>query len=154
MARELRDNPERFHAGTIRETHRRDRLLLDFDKRPPSFVVLAAGLARLGLDPVACYYAQSHTRGHWHVVVMLAEPLTDVGVIFAQLWLGSDRERERNNFLRIEHWGRRDPLAQVLFDRKVSLTGSGPHEANAQGKAPQRVRPNAGGSSGKVGEAR
>lgn len=121
FARELRDNPERFHAGTIRETHRRDRLLLDFDKRPPTFVRLASGLARLGLTPVALYYAPSQSRGHWHVVVHLAEPLTDLGVIFAQLWLGSDPERERNNFLRVEHWGRTDPLAQVLFDRKVSL---------------------------------
>lgn len=121
VARELREHPERFHAGTIRETHRRDRLLLDFDGPPPRFPVLARDLARLGVEPVACYYAESHTRGHWHVVVMLAAPLTDLGVIFAQLWLGSDRERERNNFLRIEHWGRRDPLAQVLFDRKVRL---------------------------------
>ena len=121
LASQLRQHPEQFHAGTIRETHRRDRLLLDFDHDPPPFPELAAGLARLGVEPVACYYARSHSPGHWHIVVHLSRPLSDGGVVFCKLWLGSDPERERNNFTRIEHWGRRDPLAQVLFDRKVTL---------------------------------
>ena len=119
LRRLLQDHPDRWHRGELRATHRRTLLLLDFDGPAPPFPLLAEGLARLGCEPLAVCYAPSHSRGHWHVMVELQRALpSDAAVIFCQLWLGSDRERERCNYIRVMLWGRSDPLAQVLFSRK------------------------------------
>ncbi len=107
------------HEGTLREVHRADKLLLDFDGPPPPFPALLSGLFHLGLTPRALYYAPSHSRGHWHVVIYLCAPLPLLATLFCQLWLGSDAERERNNFVRAYHFGRKDKYVQILFNQKV-----------------------------------
>lgn len=107
------------HRGTVRETHAPDKLLLDYDNHPPNFSEITARLRRLGLVPRALYYAPSATVGHWHVVVWLVRPLPLYAVLFAQLWLGSDPERERNGFVRALHYGRRDKYVQILFEDKL-----------------------------------
>lgn len=107
------------HRGTVQETDGPRKLLLDYDSYPPKCTVLFQGLRRLGLIPSAVYYAPSNTRGHWHIVVYLRVPVALPFRLFAQIYLGSDRERERNNFVRAYHFQRTDKYVQVLFGEKL-----------------------------------
>ena len=108
-----------FHRGTVREKHAANKLLLDYDKTPPKFHQLNRAIKHLGLTPCALYYARSSSSKHWHVVVLLRETLPILATLFCQLYLGSDPERERNGFIRVYHYGRSDPLVQILFERKL-----------------------------------
>lgn len=108
-----------FHKGTVREKHAANKLLLDYDKTPPKFHELNCNLNHLGLRAYAAYYARSSSRKHWHVVVLLHERLPVLATLFCQIYLGSDKERERNGFIRAYHYKRSDPLVQILFERKL-----------------------------------
>lgn len=104
----------------MREAYAANKLLLDYDGRAPSFRWLTRELYLLNLRARALYYAPSSTRGHWHVVVWLAQPLPLFVTLFVELYLGSDRDRARHGFNRAYHLKRRDDLVQVLFERKLT----------------------------------
>lgn len=124
LARDLRlfkklYKPGATHEGTLREVYRADKLLLDFDCPPPPFPTLLSWLRHLGLTSRALYYAPSSSKNHWHVVICLSVQLPLFATLFCQLWLGSDAERARNDFVRAYHFGRTDELLQILFERKI-----------------------------------
>jgi hypothetical protein len=108
-----------LHRGTVREKHAADKLLIDCDQHAPNFAWLNGALHHLGLTPRALYYAPSSTAKHWHVVIYIRERLPILATLFVQLYLRSDRERERNGFIRAYHYGRRDSLVQILFEQKL-----------------------------------
>jgi hypothetical protein len=108
------------HAGTLRESWEAGKLLLDFDGPVPPFPVLCFNLRRLGLHPERMYYAHSSSGVHWHVVIFLKEKLPIMETLFVQLFLGSDRVRERCNFIRAFHYKRNDEFTQILFGRKLT----------------------------------
>jgi hypothetical protein len=113
--------PEDFHAGTVRSWDYANLLLCDFDqKRSPSYLRLCRCLRELGLTPVSVMYAPS-SSGNWHVIVALNCNYPLLARLFAQLYVGSDPEREKANFIRVVHYGRRDRGAQILFEKKVAL---------------------------------
>lgn len=62
--------------------------------------------------------SRSHS-GNTHVIVTLKEKLDPFAILFAQLYLGSDRKREACNFIRFRL--RNDETAQILFKRKIQL---------------------------------
>jgi len=93
--------------------------MIDFDGPPASFPVVNERVRRLGFTPSSMYYTQSSTRGHWHAVIYIKEKVSLLPRIFAQLYIGSDPERERNNFIRAYWLNRRDKYAQILFEKKL-----------------------------------
>lgn len=106
-------------SGTLREEHAANKLLLDYDRRAPSFRLLMRELYLLELHPTALYYARSSSGKHWHVVIRLRERLPLFVTFFVQLYLGSDRDRERHNYVRAYKLGRTDSLVQILFEQKL-----------------------------------
>ena len=95
-------------------------LLLDFDSPiAPKFSEINSELQRLELHPKECYYARS-SSGNWHIVIYLKEKLDIMATIFVQSRLGSDKRRERFNFIRASSYERSDEYVQILFERKLT----------------------------------
>ena len=108
-----------YVAGVVKYTHAPDVLQLDFDAEPPQYHVLCAELRKLELRAIFLSYQRS--RAHFHVVVKLTQKLPVLASFFVQLYLGSDRYRERAGFVRYVHCHDRTRFVQVLFEEKINL---------------------------------
>lgn len=111
--------------GVVRkEKQRDDTLFLDYDaKGTPSVSHLFRSLRLWNLSPrTVC---DVRTRRGWHRIVRLCERLTPPEIVAAQSLLGSDREREAFNLMRVLSL-RRDGAGNfsrsrwnILFERKL-----------------------------------
>lgn len=108
-------------TGVVKYVHDGRTLMVDCDRKRIYFPVIARKLRELQIRPYMVSYEQSSSVDHWHIVIrcrgQIFHPLAS---IFVQLYLGSDAQRERFNFIRAYHHKRTDPLVQVLFSRKLS----------------------------------
>lgn len=108
----------RFEGGTIKQAHDGKTIMIDIDSviRPDGRKVRSIAINDLNLPCRRVEVSCSHS-GNWHVIVRLNEKIDDFAILFAQLYLGSDRKREALNFQRFLY--RRDPYSNILFDHKV-----------------------------------
>jgi len=111
--------------GVVRkERQRDDTLFLDYDARgTPTVGHLFRSLRLWNLSPRTI--CDVRTRRGWHRIIRLRERLTPSEIVAAQSLLGSDREREALNFMRILSL-RRDGAGNfarsrwnILFERKL-----------------------------------
>jgi len=135
----LKKKTKRYKTfGVIDEYAERNKLLIDYDRRRaggiptraaesvsrlrgPSAGKLFRNLAFFGFR--AKYIMYRRTNGGWHIkIAVTGRTLSKSEIILTQLFLGSDKKRERLNFRRALQTGT-DPYKlkrwQVLFSEKL-----------------------------------
>lgn len=110
--------------GIIKELAEPDKIMCDFDNKVPPTPPIQSLVHTLGLRLL--WERWDRTRRGWHLVVKIAQKLTQAEIVAAQAILGSDPARERLNLCRAisirlhpsKFWEKR---VNVLYSRKIRV---------------------------------